>query len=250
MKTPPTAIVSEMRWRETMEDAHCVVPNFMNKEGWFFGGVFDGHGGYRVADGLAKIMADSVGKAISSSINPKDALLTAFSNASQAEWAQAGYEGSCAVIFLIQGEVLTCANVGDCRIVTVGEGVRQLTRDHNTKNKSERQRVLRLGAGIDNGGYIYCGDNYLAITRAIGDTVFKTVGLLSTPFVSSCAIRKTDRFIVAASDGLFYKVSNKRVLAISRKVKTAEEFAQALKLEVEQQSGSDNLTIIVVQVKH
>lgn len=87
------------------------------------------------------------------------------------------------------------------------------------------------------------------MTRAIGDLHFKNAGLISAPFLSSYMLKPTDRFIVAASDGLFGKTSNKRVLALSREVKTADEFAQALKQEVEQRNGSDNLTIIVVQVK-
>lgn len=58
------SIVSERRWRDEMEDTHCVVPGFAGNEEWFFGGVFDGHGSRRVADGLARDMAGFVEESI------------------------------------------------------------------------------------------------------------------------------------------------------------------------------------------
>lgn len=249
MEKFPVSVVSERRWRDEMEDTHCVVPNFAGNEEWFFGGVFDGHGGRSVADGLARDMAGFVEESIAKGASARIAQRVAYKKALKADWAQAYHSGSCSATFIARGEIITCANVGDCRIVALGRYVRQLTRDHNTHNKSEAQRIRRRGTLIDGYGYVEYGDRLIAVTRAIGDLHFKNAGLISTPFISSYMLKPTDRFIVAASDGLFGKTSNKRVLALSREVKTADEFAQALKQEVEQRNGSDNLTIIVVQVK-
>ena len=242
------AVVSERRHREVMEDAHSVVPDFNGNNDHLFAGVFDGHGSHKIAVELSRNMADLVKEGITAGMTPKKASRLAYAKAAQAEWAQVHHEGSCAATLFLQGSTLTCANVGDCRIITVGESVNQLTRDHDTKNKSEVRRVKKLGAKIVR-IYVELGDYFLAVTRAIGDIYFEEVGLIHVPFTCTYELQPNDKFIVAASDGLFGKTSNEQVLAISNTVKTAEEFAEALKKEVERRDGSDNVTIVVVQVK-
>ena len=248
MKKFSVAIVSEQREREAMEDTHCVVPNFAGNKDWLFAGVFDGHGGKRVAAGLADNMASFVRKGIIAGEELEEVYKSAYAEAAGAEWAQKNLEGSCATTFLVQKEILTCANVGDCRIVVVGNSARQLTRDHDVGNKTEVKRVVRCGAGIYD-IYVDYENELLAPTRAIGDLHFRDAGVIPVPFISRYRLKQTDRFIVAASDGLFGRTSNKRVFALSRGVRNAAEFVQALKQEVEQREEEDNITIIVVQVK-
>jgi serine/threonine protein phosphatase PrpC len=243
------AIVSEQRWRECMEDTNCLVENFAGKKNHLFGGVFDGHGGYKVAAGLADNMANFVKKEILAGKTPGKAFAAAYAKAVKSEWAQTATAGSCATTFLIRGKTVTCANIGDCRIVVTGKSVRQLTIDHDTRNAVEAQRIRKSGAQINTRGYVDNGEHLLAPTRAIGDLDFKNSGVISTPDISIYTLKSTDRFIVAASDGLFGGISNEEVFDIAYKCQTAAELARLLQQEVEHRSGSDNLTIIVVQIR-
>ncbi len=241
------AIVSEQRHRYTMEDMHRVARNFAGKENCVFVGVFDGHGGREVAEGLALNMPGFMEGEIISGKSPQEAHQFAYARASQSEWAKRIIGGSCAATLFAQDDTLTTANVGDCRIIVLGESAVQLTEDHDAKNKNEVKRIMNHGASFRD-YYIEHKGKLLAVTRAIGDLYFKDAGILPLPFINSYTFSQTDRFIVAASDGLFEKTSNNRVLEISRDTKDASELAQALKQEVESRDGSDNLTIIVVQI--
>jgi len=60
--------------------------------------------------------------------------------------------GSCAIVCLIVGEMLYCANVGDSRAfmsVERGKKVVALSRDHKPNDEDEQKRIL------SNGGKIY-----------------------------------------------------------------------------------------------
>jgi len=248
MKILSFAIVNAQRDREEMEDTYCFAENFAGERHCIFGGVYDGHGGDKVSLGLSGNMSKFVREEIVAGISPEMALLSAYAKAANSDWAQGLHQGSCAANFFIRNKTIVCANVGDCRIIVAGNYAHQLTRDHNVRNKIEVKRVTSCGARL-HGNYVEYEGEYLMPTRVIGDLHFKNAGIIPIPFISTYHFKKTDRFIIAGTDGLFLrKLTNRRVLAISRKAKNAKDLASALEEEVEKKLGTDNLTIIVVQI--
>lgn len=244
------AVVSEQRWREEMEDTHIVVENF-RKPGWIFGGVYDGHTGSRVADQLRQHTHLVLSATLQQGGTTEKCFLRTYACLANQPWALEMLRGgACTANFLIQRNSIVCANVGDCRIVVSGTRVEQITVDHDVLNTTERHRIEKCGAkvGGTNNRYVEYGDYFLMPTRVIGDSYFRPAGVISRPTVRRHVIGKDDRFLIAGSDGLFYKTSNDVVHEHALHSDTAEELAAKLKNEVESLNGSDNLTIIVVKL--
>jgi serine/threonine protein phosphatase PrpC len=250
MKHVDLYILSEIGGRDEMEDSDGVRLISVGDRECFFCGVFDGHGGCSIAKNLSVQLVNYVIDGIASGEGFRKALKLAYIKASKVEWTQKRTEGSCVATFILNEETITSANVGDCRVVILGKNVRQVTRDHNANQPSEVKRVQACGALITGTRtkYICYQRECLAPTRAIGDLHFKDVGVIATPFISQRKIKPTDRFIVAATDGLFNYVSNEEVLEISRGVKTAEELAKALNVAALENLSDDNVTISVVKL--
>jgi serine/threonine protein phosphatase PrpC len=239
-----SAIVSEIRGRDYMEDRHTLLTDFIQR-GWTFGGVYDGHGygnGARCSEYAALRKPDAFQEATG---NPEEQFRGAYKVVDEEmSWAHLG--GTCAANFLIKGTTITTANAGDCRIVLVGDKLEQLTVDHRTTNAEEHARILSHGPYIY-GQRVNFGDEYLMITRVLGDHHFLKTGVNALPFVQTSTIGKEHRFLVACSDGLTDKVSNDVVLHMSQYCTSAEALAAVLTDEVGRKNGHDNLTIIVLK---
>lgn len=245
------ATLAEQRRRSDMEDRHALEFWGSNKiDGLMFGGVYDGHGGSRVATVAAERLPILFRSALEK-LDPKSAFRSAYRKLSkEIVWDDNG-SGSCAANFLVTNESIIHANIGDTRVVVVGDDVVQLTTDDRVSDRNERRRVIRHGSVLDS-HYMHYNGRGIMVTRSFGDSHFKPGGQLDRPHVGVHKLRSTDRFLVAATDGLFDNVENEIILELSRKTKTAtaEEFLLLLKEQVEVENGGDNLTVVVVGFEH
>uniref|UniRef100_A0A0R0L7A2 PPM-type phosphatase domain-containing protein n=1 Tax=Glycine max TaxID=3847 RepID=A0A0R0L7A2_SOYBN len=86
--------------------------------------------------------------------------------------------------------------------------VKELTSDHHPDRDDERIRVETAGGQVQNWGGVPRINGQLAITRAIGDVLFKSYGVISAPEVTDWQpLTANDSFLVVASDGVFEKMS-------------------------------------------
>ncbi|XP_058770917.1 uncharacterized protein LOC131644435 isoform X2 [Vicia villosa] len=90
--------------------------------------------------------------------------------------------------------------------------VKELTSDHHPDREDERTRVEAAGGRVLNWGGLPRVNGQLAITRAIGDVLFKSYGVISAPEVTDWQpLTANDSYLVAASDGVFEKLSVQNV---------------------------------------
>lgn len=127
-------------------------------------------------------------------------------------------------------EVFWC-NIGDSRI-TLGvvdeNGVMHaepLTTDHKPETPSEMKRIARAGGrvfaleyddGVVGPPRVWLADADvpgLAMSRSIGDAVAHSVGVSSEPDCGVRPLTANDRFLVAATDGLWEFLSDTEVVA-------------------------------------
>ena len=218
--------------RASMEDRWFVSDDLR------FFGVYDGHGGFRVADVAQRLLYDFVSRFLreESDVSPasvESALRAAFAELSHVvlEDPDVSLEGSTAVaVFLCDDEIVT-ANVGDSRaILCRGTTAINLSNDHKPDAPAERERIEKLGGHVKWHGYLgpdrlpvpgmgaYRINGNLAVSRALGDR-------LERPFVSSepeiIRLKRKpdeDRFIIIASDGLWDALTSAEAVDFVRQI--------------------------------
>jgi serine/threonine protein phosphatase PrpC len=211
-----------------------------------FAGVYDGHGGSRVADHAAAELHPAVRRALGAGLGPAEALLRAFA---EIDAATADAEtGSTAAVLLLTGAILTVAHVGDSRVVRVGRAaVESLTRDHRLDAADERARVLRMGARLDP-PYVVRGDRGLMMTRSLGDRWFRPVGVIAEPEVGCRAVGPDDVALVAATDGIWDVLDHAEAARVVRGAAAAQAAAQALVDAALAAGAADNVTAVVLRL--
>ncbi|OMJ73461.1 hypothetical protein SteCoe_27855 [Stentor coeruleus] len=209
--------------------------------------ICDGHGpnGFEVASFIKSsfpLNLENLYSLQDHSQTPETKILNSFKEAYQTTEMMLSHtpldlamSGSTFLNIFISEQMLICANVGDSRAVMGRfEGGKfksiDLSSDHTPGDIHERTRIE------DFGGIIDCsrGNNYiddkgnmhgplriwikkneypgLAMTRSLGDSFGKTVGVISTPDVKVYNITCLDRFIVIASDGIWEYLTSKKVV--------------------------------------
>ncbi|KAI4095479.1 MAG: hypothetical protein Q9206_006530 [Seirophora lacunosa] len=271
--------VSAMQgWRISMEDAHAAVLDLQaedlekdfqaatpEKRLSFFG-VYDGHGGDRVAlfagENIHKILAKQ--EAFKKG-NYEQALKDGFLATDRAILNNPKYEeevsGCTASVGLISKTTIYVANAGDSRSVLGVKGrAKPLSFDHKPQNEGEKARICAAGGFVDFGRV----NGNLALSRAIGDFEFKKSADLSPeqqivtafPDVIAHNISDDDEFLVIACDGIWDCQSSQAVVEFVRRG-IAEK--QALSKICENMMdnclspssetggvGCDNMTMVVV----
>jgi serine/threonine protein phosphatase PrpC len=231
-----------------MEDAHVLLPDF-GAFGWVLGAVFDGHRGSRAAAYAAGRFPQLVHQTLDSGQDGGNALVFTLEHLGQDLLTEPS--GSTAAAFLLQDKELAAANVGDARVVLIQDTTpRQLTRDHRVDDPDERRRILEAG-GIIEGRYVMHGLSGLEPTRSLGDAGFHEAGVTFSPFVQSVARTPEDEWLIAACDGLFDFMSNQDVAEVVQGAADADEAVERLRHEVlDIRQGTDNLTVLVVDLRH
>lgn len=206
--------------RREMEDAVAVEPGCLrrgSKEYDFFG-VYDGHGGSRVAhdcrDRLHKVLMEILEKEdeeISNrggvTVNWNKVMLQSFEKIDEEvnkSGAAVATMGSTAVV---GDEEVVVANCGDSRAVLSRGGVAvPLSTDHKPDRSDELERIEHCGGKVINwNGERVLG--VLATSRSIGDHYLKPY-VISDPEVIVTKRTRRDEFLILATDGLWDVVSN------------------------------------------
>ncbi|KAI1194386.1 phosphatase 2C-like domain-containing protein [Nemania serpens] len=229
--------VSAMQgWRITMEDAHCAVLDLLTPQGddtkthpsrLSFFGVFDGHGGDKVAQFAGKHIPDILLKQDTfKKGNYEQSLKDCFLATDRAILSDPQYEdevsGCTACCGLISSDKIFIANAGDSRGVLGVKGrAKPLSFDHKPQNEGEKARIIAAGGFVDFGRV----NGNLALSRAIGDFEFKKSAELAPeqqivtayPDVVMHELSDDDEFLVIACDGIWDCQSSQAVVEFVRR---------------------------------
>ncbi|KAF6839600.1 protein phosphatase [Colletotrichum plurivorum] len=229
--------VSAMQgWRISMEDAHTTVLDLLtmgsdeakkHDSKLSFFGVFDGHGGDKVALFAGEHIHEIIKKQETfKQGNYEQALKDGFLATDRAILNDPKYEeevsGCTACVGLISDNKIYVANAGDSRSVLGIKGrAKPLSQDHKPQLEAEKSRITAAGGFVDFGRV----NGNLALSRAIGDFEFKKSAELSPeaqivtafPDVEVHDISDDDEFLVIACDGIWDCQSSQAVVEFVRR---------------------------------
>ncbi|MBA0571504.1 hypothetical protein Golob_001891 [Gossypium lobatum] len=265
-------LLSVIGRRCEMEDAVKVELGFMAKGGetFDFYGVYDGHGGSRVAEEckerLHKLLVEEIveegsGSGIDWGRTMERCFEKMDEEVNKGRMAEE-MVGSTAVVAVVGNGKVVVANCGDSRAVLSRGGVAMpLSFDHKPDRPDELERVEAAGGRVINwNGYRVLG--VLATSRSIGDQYLKPF-VICKPEVTVREVTNGDEFLILASDGLWDVVSNEVACRVVRRClngqirsKTADVLNQnraseaaAVLVELAMSRGSkDNISVIVVEL--
>ena len=205
-----------------MEDAHCHILSLSpeDPDGAYFG-VFDGHGGAKVAAYAANNLHRTIVKREEYKDDDKEeAIKQGFLECDRimktVESLKDEMAGCTAITVFIRGKELWCANAGDSRCVAgVGGVARPLSTDHKPMDVKEKERIEAAGGFVE---FNRVNGN-LALSRALGDFVFKMNDQLPQsdqivtclPDVVHEIIDPEWDFILLACDGIWDVLSSQEV---------------------------------------
>jgi protein phosphatase 2C family protein 2/3 len=228
--------VSAMQgWRISMEDSHTTVLDLLpsadkskpNPDKLSFFGVFDGHGGDKVALFAGEnihniIMNQDTFKAGKYAQSLKDGFLATDNAILNDPKYEEEVSGCTACVGLIAGKKLYVGNAGDSRGVLGIKGrAKPLSQDHKPQLEQEKNRITAAGGFVDFGRV----NGNLALSRAIGDFEFKKSAELSPenqivtayPDVDEHDLTDEDEFLVLACDGIWDCQSSQAVVEFVRR---------------------------------
>lgn len=193
------------------------------------------------------------------------------------------YSGCTATTALVRSDRIIVANVGDSRAVLSRSGTAlDLSTEHRVYGRgdaiaSEVERVESVGGWVEDGRV--CG--ILAVSRAFGDSDFKSSGLkrmlskgvedgfwteefastaeftgdpvISEPDVFELATSEdADEFLIVATDGLWDVISSQEVIELARnqfrKGKAPPEVAERLASIAVRRHTADNVAVVVIDL--
>ncbi|EEF48973.1 protein phosphatase 2C 51 [Ricinus communis] len=266
--------ISVIGRRREMEDAVKVELGFTEKggESYDFFGVYDGHGGARVAEACKErlhrvleevIVEEEDGKSHKGRTIEWEKVMEECFKRMDEEVEKDRMVGSTAVVAVVGRDELVVANCGDSRAVLCRGGVAvPLSVDHKPDRPDELERVEAAGGRIINwNGHRVLG--VLATSRSIGDQYLKPF-VISKPEVTVNKRTEKDEFLILASDGLWDVISNEVACQVGRRClmgrmrRKSQEVssegraaeAAAILVELAIAGGSkDNISVIVVELK-
>ena len=209
-----------------MEDSHTHILSLPDDPGTAFFGVYDGHGGSKIAEYAGKHLHKYVTKRPEYKLgNVEEALRRGFLDLDSAMAQDVSLKneiaGTTAVTVLIKGNKLFCANAGDSRaIASVAGRVDVLSLDHKPSNRKEARRIQAAGGWVE---FNRVNGN-LAVSRALGDFAFKKDErkrgegqmVIAYPDVEVREITPSLEFLVIACDGIWDVMTNEEVVAFVR----------------------------------
>lgn len=237
-----------------------------------FFAVYDGHGGSQVAKFCAERMHEVVAEewdretvdgfewrqkweaAFSSSFERAD-------NEVMTEAEAPEMVGSTAVVVVLSGCQIITSNCGDSRAVLCrGAETIPLTVDQKPDREDELMRIEGEGGKVINwnGARVF---GVLSMSRAIGDRYLRP-WIIPVPEITFTTRSDEDECLILASDGLWDVMSNDEVGEVARRllrrrrrsmtddeVPVAQAIADSLKEIAFGRNSSDNISIIVVDLK-
>lgn len=227
-----------------MEDEHNCVDGYLNDPQNAYFGIYDGHGGRKVATHVMKNLPDAYANQLS--LNDEENIWKAAYTMLHAEVTHKHMYGGTTVVSVvikyIDGQrCISCANAGDARAIAIKNGLPvRLSHDHKPYNEDELKRIATRG------GFVMAGrlNGVLAVSRAIGDAELSP-GISCDPYVSVTPIGSELSHIVLACDGVWDVLSDADVSKIV--LDNVNDLDAAAKIIVTQSlSSKDNITCIVV----
>ncbi|KAE8445302.1 hypothetical protein EG329_013540 [Mollisiaceae sp. DMI_Dod_QoI] len=272
--------VSSMQgWRISMEDAHAAVLDLQSaaddgaeikpadgETRLSFFGVYDGHGGDKVAQFAGENIHQIIAKQDAFKKGDiEQALKDGFLATDRAILNDPRYEeevsGCTASVGIVSAKKIYVGNAGDSRSVLGVKGrAKPLSFDHKPQNEGEKARITAAGGFVDFGRV----NGNLALSRAIGDFEFKKSAELAPeqqivtafPDVTVHDISDDDEFLVVACDGIWDCQSSQAVVEFVRRgIAAKQELAKICEnmmdncLASNSETGGvgcDNMTMIVV----
>ncbi|KAK4436230.1 protein phosphatase 2C 51 [Sesamum alatum] len=212
--------------RREMEDVVAVELGFLKRGGksYDFFGVYDGHGGWRVAQACGQMLHKLLAKIVEEESSGDDIdwekVMAAGFKQMDAEVNKNGAAvatmGSTAVVAVVGENEVVVANCGDSRAVLSRGGVAvQLSDDHKPDRPDELERIEACGGRVVNwNGQRVLG--VLATSRSIGDSYLKPF-VTTEPEVKIIHRTHADECLILASDGLWDVVSNDYACQVARR---------------------------------
>ncbi|KAK9502827.1 hypothetical protein O3M35_011526 [Rhynocoris fuscipes] len=213
-------------WRMYMEDSHTLLLSLPDDPSASFFGIFDGHGGARVANFAGRHLYKHITKQdCYQNGDIKTAIELGFleldSVMKEDKQLRNEMSGTTAVIVLIRENVVYCGNVGDSRAIACVDGnVLALSNDHKPNQDEESQRIKDAGGFIEHNRV----NGSLALSRALGDYIFKQNAnkkpqeqiISAFPEVAVHNITDEWEFILLACDGIWDVLSNEQAVEFVR----------------------------------
>ena len=228
-----------------MEDFVHVEHPFAGRSDRLYAGVFDGHGGDRVA----RRASDEMHRLLAAELETGHPTATAIARAFRAFDDAVAEEpsGSTAAVLVLQGNDLVVANSGDSYVVLVSpDGVARLTTDHRLTNEAEYRRVVAAGAQLW-GPYACLPDGTgLMCTRSLGDRPFRAIGIVAEPDLAARSLGAEDSWIVAATDGVWDGLDVEDVARLARAASTAAEAAEQIR-DAALVASLDNVAVVAIR---
>ncbi|CAG8577052.1 10948_t:CDS:2, partial [Racocetra persica] len=258
-------------WRISMEDAHTATLKLLDKKGYSYFGVYDGHGGQNVAKYSGNNLHARIARDKDFDKDLKAAIQNGFLGTDddlKNDPQFANDPSGCTAVMAIvtPNNEIYVGNAGDSRAVLSvdGEAV-QMSEDHKPVNKGEADRISKAGGFVEFGRV----NGNLALSRALGDFEFKQNPkfkadeqiVTAYPDVKNEEI-KTDstEFLVLACDGIWDCLSSQQVVSFIRKNlsehkdlrKACEDLMERCLANDSELGGigCDNMTVIVVGFLH
>ncbi|EHL00060.1 putative protein phosphatase 2C like protein [Glarea lozoyensis 74030] len=221
-----------------MEDAHATILDLQSssdesvkpasaEDRLSFFGVYDGHGGDRVAIFAGENIHQIVAKQEAFKKGDiEQALKDGFLATDRAILNDPRFEeevsGCTATVAILSSKKIFVGNAGDSRTVLGVKGrAKPLSFDHKPQNEGEKARITAAGGFVDFGRV----NGNLALSRAIGDFEFKKSAELAPeqqivtayPDVTVHDISDDDEFLVVACDGIWDCQSSQAVVEFVRR---------------------------------
>lgn len=251
-------------------------------------GVMDGHGphGHVVSSLVKEVMPTKVSENLRrrGETAASAALISSFLDvqaalhkAAMSGKVNARLSGSTAVVSLIQGYRIVTAWTGDSRAIVVQKDTEcresrrwkgvQVTEDHTPACPGEVSRIVAAGGCVerlkDGRGRSVGPERVwlpgqwvpgLAMTRALGDFVAHTVGVIAEPEICIHELQEgEDQYLVIASDGVWEFMSNDEVAGVVGPCASAEEACRLLVEAASErwseysEAGMDDITVVITK---
>ena len=235
--------------RPSMQDTFTVIENL---SGYFFAGIYDGHGG----SNSAKFAASKLHGLLVLNLKkhkPLEALSKTFVDLDK-EIHQLKYDdGTTASVVLIKDSKLYLAHVGDSRvIIKQGEKISQLTKDHKITDPKELASYRSSNWFNTTSRLISKGKikkfSLISISRSLGDRAFADA-ISPLPDVKELNIEGSE-IIVMATDGVWDVIENQEIFAILDNATNKLSIANLLTKEATKRGSADNVTAICINLEN
>lgn len=205
--------------------------------------VADGMGGHKAGDLASSYAVQKIVEAVQRSTDTRPALILqkAIRYANYRLYEKAGESeeyhgmGTTLVALTIYKDEALAANIGDSRLYEISpEGICQISEDHSLVAE-----LVRKGELSPQEARKHPDKNI--ITRALGIQEETEMDLF--PF----HVERGNRYLLC-SDGLSNMVEDTELCRVIRKPKSLQEIAGELILEANQNGGTDNIAVVLVEI--